>query len=204
MLGMTTAPEARWRAVCLASLGIFVVLALVAGLEGAAPGDTALRHAIVEAQAPLTLELARWVNVGGTFRVIVPVLLMLYVFSPAARRHWWLWAAVFAVTGVVEDGAKSLIARPRPADVSFGFPSGHATAAAALSVILLYVASRERMGRRGRAALGIGAALLSLGVGWARVALSAHWPSDVLGGWALGAACAGAAAWWERAREGRT
>jgi len=44
-----------------------------------------------------------------------------------------------------------------------------------------------------RRALRALAAVLILLVGLARVVLRAHWPSDVLGGIALGLACAGAA-----------
>ena len=57
-------------------------------------------------------------------------------------------------------------------------------------------------GRAGRAAVGaVVVVALGVGVGAARLALDAHWVSDVVGGWALGAACAAGAAWWDASRE---
>ncbi len=76
--------------------------------------------------------------------------------------------------------------RPRPANgfvavAGNGFPSGHAanaTALAALAVLLLW----PRLGRAGRS-VAVTAAVLGGGfVAASRVALLAHWPSDVVGG----------------------
>lgn len=200
MSGMTSTTEARWRAACLASLGAFAALALAALLVGVAPGDVTVRQGLVDGQTSAMLELARWVNLGGTFRLLVPAMLLLFAVSPAARRHWGLWAAVLAGAGLAESVAKHLVGRPRPAGEAFGFPSGHSTAVATFAVILLYALSRERLSRGRRAAITALALLLAIGVGWARVMLNAHWPTDVLGGWALGTACAAAGAWWESAR----
>ncbi len=200
MLGMTSTAEARWRAACLSSLGAFAALALAALLVGVAPGDVTLRQGLVDGQTSTTAELARWVNLGGTFTLLAPATLLLLALSPAARRHWWLWAAVLAAAGAAESVTKHLVGRPRPAGDSFGFPSGHSTAAAAFAVIVLYALSREALSRGRRAAVAALVLVLVLGVGWARIMLNAHWPTDVLGGWALGTACAAAGAWWESAR----
>jgi len=70
--------------------------------------------------------------------------------------------------------------------IGFSFPSGHSALAAAFfgSVAGLAAAS-AKMGRRAAAYLagGLGAVIL---VGFSRVALGVHWPTDVLGGWAVG------------------
>ncbi len=78
---------------------------------------------------------------------------------------------------------------PRPADgfvevQSNSFPSGHASnaAAAALVAVLLL---RPVLRPTGRVVLALLATAFALFVGLTRVALLAHWPTDVLGGWLL-------------------
>ena len=66
------------------------------------------------------------------------------------------------------------------------FPSGHATQAVAIYGMLALVLSMRRPVRV-RVWLWAVAALIALVVGASRVYLGAHWMSDVLGGYALGA-----------------
>jgi undecaprenyl-diphosphatase len=88
-------------------------------------------------------------------------------------------------------------ARPRPELVShlvhensFSFPSGHATMATitylTLGVLLARVQSRTRMKLYVLAV----ATFLALLVGFTRVYLGVHWPTDVVAGWCVGAAWA--------------
>jgi undecaprenyl-diphosphatase len=74
---------------------------------------------------------------------------------------------------------------------TFSFPSGHASMGMAAAVFLGYVLVRERMAPR---AMLVVAPLLAIVVGLTRVYLDVHWASDVVGGWAIGAAFGGACA----------
>jgi len=80
-------------------------------------------------------------------------------------------------------------ARPSLWDVvalhSYSFPSGHAMAAVAIYGMAAVVAVRlwPRLTRVGE----IGMPLLALLIGISRVYLGAHWPTDVLAGFAAGA-----------------
>lgn len=85
---------------------------------------------------------------------------------------------------------KRVYARPRPSGLtgvtssSYAFPSGHATASAAVCGALAYVLWREGfVSRNASIALAV---LVPLLVGVSRLYLNVHWATDVLGGWSAG------------------
>ena len=191
----------HWRAVCLVALGAFLGLGLAAYAAGILPGDLDVRRELlIEDNSPVRA-FAWWVNLGGTWKVLLPVSLVIAALSRAARHHWWLWVAVFLASGALEHIFKFLVGRPRPSGFSLGFPSGHTTAAAAFAVLAVYLLSRGGLRPAARLSLQIFAIAMMILVGWARIVLRAHWPTDVLGGLLLGTACAAAAAWWVSTRE---
>jgi undecaprenyl-diphosphatase len=136
--------------------------------------------------------------VGAAEVVFVLLLAAMFLFAGGLRRHVARRASVAAVasTGValaIGQVISRLVDRPRPFvshpgavhmfsahAADSGFPSDHATASFAIAVALLL---RDR--RWGSITLAL-AAVLAVG----RVALGVHYPSDVLGGAALGAGCA--------------
>lgn len=104
-------------------------------------------------------------------------------------------AVAFGAAWVLVVVLKAVVARPRPAmwpqpaDVSaHGYPSGHAAASAALAGALLLVLRRVAGSGVRAAALTVGAGVVVL-VGASQVVLGRHYPSDVLAGWLLAAAC---------------
>jgi undecaprenyl-diphosphatase len=166
----------------------FVALVATVITLGAIPADAALREAILRLASPAVVEAMRVVNRAGDWRVLAPGMLVMFVVFPEARRQWWLWSALMVTAPVMEWALKQLVQRARPEDLSFGFPSGHSTAAAAFwgAVIFLADALSPRLYRAAR----VLAVTMIVLVGLARVVLRAHWPSDVLGGIALGLALA--------------
>jgi undecaprenyl-diphosphatase len=191
---------ANWRIVCLLTLGAFVGLSLAAFAAGLLPGDLDVRQELLQSTDGVAYHVARVVNVAGTWPVLLPSTLLMFALSAQARRRWWLWTSILVGSALIEHSFKWLVGRPRPSGFALGFPSGHATAAAAFAVILIYITNRERLAAAPRYGLQALVVIMMLMVGWARVVLHAHWPTDVLGGFLLGAGCAAAGAWWEITR----
>ena len=132
----------------------------------------------------------------GSTAVIIPAGLAAGLYFGIRRRTWLplalLAAAVAGAIGLYGI-VKPLVGRPRPpAAIWIGhytgaaFPSGHATQSAAFYAMLAIVLGAG-LSIRGRAILWSAAALVVLIVGASRIYLAAHWLTDVLAGYALGA-----------------
>jgi undecaprenyl-diphosphatase len=103
------------------------------------------------------------------------------------------WAAAFVGAAILEKVLKQVIQRPRPpADIShvdsesYSFPSGHALKGLVCYAILAYVIGRlaDLEGPR-RIAVYVAAGALIAVIGWSRVYLGAHYPSDVVAGFVV-------------------
>nr|WP_239522405.1 phosphatase PAP2 family protein [Geodermatophilus sabuli] len=193
---------ARRRALTAVCGGLGVLTALGAGVvTGAAPQirvDEAVSQALYagdERATVVTVVLEVLTTPGVVwFRVLVflPVLFWL-----GARRAWWTAAWVIAANVGVSPLTvllKEAVGRVRPAFEDGGlhhgglsFPSGHSSGVATLVTVGLVLAWPRLTPRRRRLAVagGVGLAVL---VGLTRIWLGVHFPSDVVGGWALGVA----------------
>lgn len=98
---------------------------------------------------------------------------------------------------VLSESLKLGFARPRPDLVPHGmqvysqsFPSGHAMMSASVYLTLGLLLARKESARRAKIFSVSFGAMLTVLVGMSRIYLGVHWPTDVLAGWAGGAAWA--------------
>lgn len=128
---------------------------------------------------------------SGLTRVIVVGILISWL---ALLRRWRL--VVFAVLAAllvspVTQLLKAAFDRPRPGlpDTAFvaglSFPSGHTSGAAMLGGVLVVITWSLAGPRPARLVLAV-AVLLAAAVGYSRIALGAHFLTDVVAGWLLG------------------
>ncbi|MGY1666128.1 phosphatase PAP2 family protein [Geodermatophilus sp. SYSU D00696] len=182
--------------------GITVLGVLGAGVVSGFPPQVRLDEAVSGAlytgddRSALVGGLLEVLTTPGVtwFRVLVflPVLAWL-----AARRAWrtllWVGAAITAI-GPLTTALKEAAGRARPAYENGGlvyeglsYPSGHSSGVATLVTVALVLAWPRLTAGGRRRALAAGVALAAL-VGLTRVWLGVHFPSDVVGGLALGVA----------------
>jgi undecaprenyl-diphosphatase len=114
-------------------------------------------------------------------------------------KHWVVLYVLAAVLGAtaVSFGLKAFYDRPRPDLFPHGnevfsasFPSGHSTMSAATYLTLGVLLARYQSKRSLRIYIVVVAVAMAMLVGFSRMYLSVHWPTDVLAGWTLGAAWA--------------
>jgi undecaprenyl-diphosphatase len=177
------------------AVGIFAAIAL-----GTTVGDTSLRGDVRASMIASDLRDGTLVDVAkrltwlGALPVaasavgLTSVLLLL-------RRRWLEATALVAgmtLTVVAVQVTKAAVDRPRPGSplvhtMGSSFPSGHSAEVIAL-VAVAVVLSRVVPALAGRFAIVTVAVVLAAAVGLTRIYLRAHYLSDVLAGWGVGAA----------------
>lgn len=135
---------------------------------------------------------------GGTILTLVTLVAIGSLLAQRKRAEALFIAFAVGGGGLLSDLLKIGYARPRPDLVahlvevsSASFPSGHAMNSAVTYLTLGVLLARAVPDRWLKAYVLWVGVLLTLIVGFSRVYLGVHWPTDVLAGWAIGSAWAG-------------
>ena len=144
-------------------------------------------------------EAARDLTSLGSIIVLLIITLAVAGYLFLARKQAAAWLMLIGVFGgiALSDLLKFFFARPRPNIVSpaarvftSSFPSGHAALSAITYLTIAALLARSQSSPRIGVYFIVLAALLTMLIGVSRVYLGVHYPTDVLGGWCIGAAWA--------------
>jgi membrane-associated phospholipid phosphatase len=184
-----TAPVQRRVGLGLLAAGAWSVFGSMATLVyryRLAPFDEPVLHWLHRHATPaldwLALQLTTWGNTGPM--IAAGVLSTVALVRTGRRRAAWLFVAGLGGSMLLTQMIKAVATRPRPAlwlslrpEHTFSFPSGHAMDTAAFAAALFFALPPRWRG------WWLLAPLFALAVGWARMYLGVHYPSDVLAGW---------------------
>jgi undecaprenyl-diphosphatase len=183
--------NARSLAIALLSLVAFVLLTVAVAGRIAMPFD------------PPILAFARtldgWPDVWRGLSesaniplVVIGLGMVVWLVATHRRREAFVVLIMLAAVTLGSEGIKELVARPRPSGtdpgvpgVVYSYPSGHVLEALTILGIITIRGWRSARPLAGRVAFTVVVIIWVVLVGLARMALNAHYPSDVLGG-ALG------------------
>jgi membrane-associated phospholipid phosphatase len=189
----------QWLATGAAGVVGFVVLALLLVLGAdLAQVDQPVQAAVISVRGSDLTLFASAVTRLGSAQVVIGVgiagALLLWLRTRRVLMPIAFLGALAATASLVTI-IKFTLNRPRPpVDLVIGarfmdaaFPSGHTTDGSVLVVLtasMLALTYRRLLVRRLLVIIGWVLALL---IGWSRVYLGDHWPTDVLAGWLLAA-----------------
>jgi membrane-associated phospholipid phosphatase len=177
--------------VCLPLL-IFGVLAMGIWVNGGLfLGDVVILQALHNTQTDRLDTFAEGLTALGIGAGVVPAAAAIAFFL-LLQRQWQtllFWLCSGLGSSILGVSTKLLWQRTRPYlwdsfypyPKDFSFPSGHAMASMTITatLVVLLWETRWRL-----PALGLGG-LFVLGIGWTRLYLGVHYPSDVVAGWML-------------------
>lgn len=145
-----------------------------------------------------------WIG-GGLPRWGIVILLCALVWHWCGPRCAVALGGASLIANFASSVLKMSFGRPRPDLVrhldhvgSAAYPSGHATSAAVVYLLLAWLAPP-----RWRTAAWALAATMIIFNAFSRIMLGVHWASDIVGGTLLGTAFALLGAWWVGARSER-
>ena len=170
------------------ALGVFVV-----ARDAPSGFDAWFLQTMLALRSEALTQVVLFLTDFGGRTVMVPLSVLVIVAVAVKRRRTAVFmTCAIAGSAIVNETAKMLFGRARPTIVEavmaargLSFPSGHSQASMAFALTMILALRREGV-RHPSVWLML---LFPVIVGWTRTYLGVHYPSDVLAGWMLGAAC---------------
>lgn len=178
-------------------IATFVFIGVAVGVQtGYLDGfDDAVRYRVYSMRSDKLTVFWRFITHSGD-RYVVIILGIILLLIKSLREKYGVKFAIAALSSTaLYQIMKYIFQRPRP-DLAlrlieqggYSFPSGHSMNCLVSFGILIYLLLRYCENRRLAKLLSFGLGLLTILIGFSRVYVGVHYPTDIIGGWSLGIA----------------
>ena len=184
-------------ALLIVLVGIYVFIELTEDLSTTvmAGYDKSIAAFAVSLRNPQLTKIMQYItNVGDLYGYLIMVALCTIAFYIAFKNWRYVLQIVFVlfVSSLANTLLKKIINRARPTAAhlvsvkTLSYPSGHAMSAMAFYGFMIYLLFTFKMNKYLKAALISVCGLMILAIGFSRVYLGVHFPSDIAGGYIAG------------------
>ena len=178
-------------------IATFVFIGVAVGVQtGHLDGfDDAVRYRVYSMRSDKLTVFWRLITHSGDRYVVIIIGIILLLIKSLREKYGVKFAIAALSSTALYQIMKYIFQRPRP-DLAlrlikqggYSFPSGHSMNCLVSYGILIYLLLRYCENRRLAKLLSFGLGLLIILIGFSRVYVGVHYPTDIIGGWSLGIA----------------
>ncbi|MEK3863680.1 phosphatase PAP2 family protein [Paenibacillus sp. FSL H7-0716] len=170
----------------------FAVIAVLVSVNKVSTFDNYIIDGVQSAESPGLTSFAKGLSLIGSSKIaigisIVTMALLYFLLKHRFELILFLWVGLGSQ--LLNTIMKLSFHRERPnlhrivEEIGYSFPSGHSMAAFSLYGVIAFLLWRHLRRRHERVLLIMFAVFMTVGIGWSRIYLGVHYPSDVIGGY---------------------
>ena len=178
-----------------AGLVLFVLLAILMVTGNLQWFDDPKREWVYSIRNPALTEVLKVITYMGNWQTITLLCIVLLLFRKTRLRYGVPVSAGAIFVTIFNRIIKLIFKRPRPEESlhlieegGYSFTSGHSITSMVVFGLLIYLVRKYVRNRKAANILTAALAVPWIFIGLSRIYMGVHFPSDVLAGWALGAA----------------
>lgn len=178
-----------------AGLVLFVLLTILMVTGNLQWFDDPIREWVYSIRNPALTEVLKVITYMGNWQTITLLCIVLLLFRKTRLRYGMPVSAGAIFVTIFNRIIKLIFKRPRPEESlhlieegGYSFTSGHSITSMVVFGLLIYLVRKYVKNRKAANILTAALAVPWIFIGLSRIYMGVHFPSDVLAGWALGAA----------------
>ncbi len=177
----------------IGSIVLFIKLSREVFSEPAFAYDQIISQIIYSFRNPLLTKIMLLItNLGGGYILIPATIIIIFLIVRKHKEEAFLFSIILLMGCILNISLKSILQRPRPGiaplinATSYSFPSGHAMNSFVFYTTVSFYFFRFTRKKKLSIYISFASLLIIILIGFSRVYLGVHYPTDILAGYSAG------------------